>query len=193
MSTASSEKRPFFQSPRKRRLTLWVGSAVLLGAIAVGVSVYLGQTAETTADASPASGPAQIESPQKAAPLDPAARRVASRFLATAVARRNLAEAWELATPEVRAGVTRAQWLRGELPVAPFPVDVAKSLYQVDASYEDKALLTVFVQPRKGSGTEKGSVYKVTVVKQGFGEGARWIVSYCQPYAPPAIEVNPVS
>ena len=53
--------------------------------------------------------------------------------------------------------------------------------------------VTDYAGKGKDSGTDKGSVYKVTVVKQGFGKGARWIVSYCQPYAPPAIEVNPVS
>ena len=47
--------------------------------------------------------------------LTPAARRSRVEFIRTALARENLAQAWNLATPELREGVTKKQWLRGEI------------------------------------------------------------------------------
>jgi hypothetical protein len=177
---------------RRRRAWLLGAGVVLLtlGTLAL-VGAFFGNTAGGEGERS--SGAAQVAAARTAAPVDPEARRVAARFLSTAVSRTNLDEAWELANAEMRSGVSRAQWLRGELPVAPFPVDSTKSRFAVDESYTDKVFLTVFVTPKPGSDSPGGAVYKVTLVKSGAGADARWLVSYCQPYAPPGMFVPPAS
>src|SRR5207244_10735819 len=56
-----------------------------------------------------------------------AALAVASRFIDTAVARKDVDRAWGLVTPTLRAGYTRKQWDTGDLPgIPPFPVASAR-------------------------------------------------------------------
>ena len=55
--------------------------------------------------------------------LDPAAHDVSVRFIRSALGRQELATAWNLAAPDLRSGVTKKQWFRGELPFPPFPVE----------------------------------------------------------------------
>ena len=69
-----------------------------------------------------APAPAPAEQLKKGGKLEPEARKVAVRFLQTAVGRTELDEAWALATPELRSGVTLKEWRTGSLPIPPFPV-----------------------------------------------------------------------
>ena len=75
------------------------------------------------------------------------------RFIQTAVARENLEEAWTLVGPNLRGGLTRAQWVTGKNPVVPYPIDKLEvAPYKVDASYTKSALIEVALVPRKDSG-----------------------------------------
>ena len=51
---------------------------------------------------------------------------VASRFIDTAVARKDVDKAWNLVSPELRAGVSRKEWDSGSMPIPPFPVQQAR-------------------------------------------------------------------
>jgi hypothetical protein len=127
--------------------------------------------------------PAKVAKPEVHAPLAAEARRVAIRFIQTAVAREHLDEAWNLVGPNLRGGLTRAQWTTGENPVVPFPIaklDVAP--YKVDASYENSAILEVALLPRKGSGV-RAQVFFLELRKLGAGAGARWVVDNWVPRA----------
>jgi hypothetical protein len=59
-------------------------------------------------------------------PLTASERReiddVLDRFVPAAVGRHDPGAAWSLASPVLRAGSTRADWERGDLPVTPYPV-----------------------------------------------------------------------
>jgi hypothetical protein len=46
-----------------------------------------------------------------------------SRFIRSAVIRRDLAASWPLATAHLKAGTTRAEWLSGMLAVVPYPAN----------------------------------------------------------------------
>ena len=99
--------------------------------------------------AAPAQQPEQLVE----APLAEDARRVAVRFIQTAVARKNLDEAWTLVGPNLRGGLSKKRWTTGENPVVPYPIDkLDVAPYKVDASYTRSALLEVALLPRKGSG-----------------------------------------
>ena len=85
------------------------------------------------------------------APLHADARRVAVRFIQTAVARENLEEAWTLVGPNLRAVPSRKRWLTGDNPVVPYPIDELEvAPYKVDESYTTRALLASR-SSRKGS------------------------------------------
>lgn len=70
--------------------------------------------------------PAVTAERQQPVKLDPAARQVADKFILTAVARKNLGEAYELTHPDLRQGLTKQQWLTGNIPVQYYPADAAR-------------------------------------------------------------------
>lgn len=184
------------QSAARRRQVrdrVALGIATLL--LAVGaVAFWQSRTSEGPAPTQ--ASPAQSQAP--AAPkdalkaggkLDPGARAVAIRFLETAVGRTELAAAWNLATPELRGGVTRAQWMRGELPVTPFPVDnLETSGFQVEESSPNKVLIQVLLVPEPGT-EYTPTRYDMTIERAS--KNAPWKVSYTMPYAPPGKYADP--
>ena len=127
--------------------------------------------------------PATVPENLVKAPLSPEARRVAIRFIQTAVARENLGEAWALVGPNLRGGLTRAQWVTGNNPVVPYPIerlDVAP--YKVDASYTTSALIEVALLPRKNAGV-RAQVFFLELKKVGSGTESRWVVDNWVPRA----------
>lgn len=168
-------------SPRLRRRLALIGAGALAATL-VTVAFTLGPNR----DAPPehfSSTPAFTPEPQVKAPLSPEARRVAVRFVQTAVAREHLDEAWELVGPNLRGGLTRKQWLTGEIPVVPYPLqklDVAP--YKIDASFTTSALLEIALLPRKGSGI-RAQVFFLELKKVGHGKNAHWVVDNWVPRA----------
>ena len=112
--------------------------------------------------------------------LEPGAEKVTTRFLQTAVARKNLRDAWAIAGPHIRAGLTLKQWLSGTIPVVPFKVDARTSARMaIDYSYKNRAQLEVYVKnPR-----EKGMVFFAEVIKRN----GNWIVDGWVPRVPVSI------
>ena len=168
-------------TPRMRRRVVWASVALTVGT-AAGLVLVLGPDT----DAPPqriSSVPAQVPERQTHAPLSNEARRVAVRFIQTAVARENLEEAWELVGPNLRGGLSRARWITGNNPVVPYPIDkLDVAPYKVDASYTTSALLEVALLPRKGAGV-RAQVFFLELKKIGNGAGARWVVDNWVPRA----------
>ena len=86
--------------------------------------------------------------------LAPVERRLALEFVHTAVARKNLARAWELAAPELKRGTTRKEWLAGTMRVVPYPVAQANVFVTVVSSYTDTARLDITFLPKPGTKAE---------------------------------------
>jgi hypothetical protein len=174
---------------RQIRDRIALGVAALL--LVAGLVAYLqsrtdegpAPTAATKAQAqTPAASAEQLEQGGK---LEPGARKVAVRFLETAVGRTELDAAWNLSTPELRSGVTLKQWRAGALPVPPFPVqDLATTGFQVVASSPNKVLLQVLLVPKPGTDYVP-TRYDMTIERASLT--APWKVSYCTPYAPPGM------
>ena len=152
---------------------------------------------QSRGNVAPAPAPAPIHSVQKAhAPavkpggkLDPAARAVAVQFIRATLGRENLAQAWNLATPGLRDTVTKSQWLRGELPFPPFPVqNLATSGFRVVGSSPNQILLEVFLVPKLDSGYVP-TRFELTLVRNGAR--APWKMSYFSPFAPQGMYTEP--
>src|SRR5437870_4017395 len=125
-------------SRRARFWLPWVSGLVLLAGIIAALVAFVGNTGHSQA-LPLRTTPPQIEVQPTKAPLTSAARLVAGRFIQTAVARNHLAEAWKLTAPSLKAGVSYAQWLKGDIPVVPYPVDeVRLAPMKIDYSYTDK-------------------------------------------------------
>jgi hypothetical protein len=127
--------------------------------------------------------PAQEPEPRVKAPLSDEARRVAMRFIQTAVAREHLDEAWTLVGPNLRGGMTRESWVTGDNPVVPYPIDkLDVAPYKVDESFETSALLEVALLPRKGAGV-RAQIFFLELKRLGTGKDARWVVDNWVPRA----------
>jgi hypothetical protein len=185
------------RTPRSAERRRQIRDRVALGVAALllvaGVVVFL----QSRTDNGPA--PTQSAAPQAQTPsqtqlnpggkLEPAVRTVAARFIETAVGRTELDEAWKLATPELRSGVTLAQWRAGSLPVPPFPVrDLETTGFDVVESSPNKVLLQVLLVPKPGTDYVP-TRYDMTIERTSAK--APWKVSYCSPYAPPGIYQEP--
>jgi hypothetical protein len=162
-------------SPRFRRRLLRVG--LVVGAIGAGVlvSVIYWNTAPPEPPRSGGVAQMYVEPTQVelSATEQKQAIATAARFVQTAVRRERMAEAFELAGPGIRQGLTLAEWQRGEVPVVPYPVDAAR--WKVDYSYGDELGLQVMVWPDRDAGL-RPMVFSMALKSVGTGEGRRWMV-----------------
>jgi hypothetical protein len=169
------------RASRARRRVLWA-----LGGVAAATGVVLVLVFGPNKNPPPqhfSATPAQQPERLVKAPLPHEARRVAVRFIQTAVARRNLEEAWTLVGPNLRGGLTKERWLTGENPVVPYPIDKLEvAPYKIDEAYTRSALLEVALLPRKGSGV-RAQVFFLGLKKVGAGGQARWVVDNWVPRA----------
>jgi hypothetical protein len=72
------------------------------------------------------------------------------RFIATAVARKRVADSWELAGPGLRQDVSYQEWRKGEIPVVPYPAaEHGQGAWDVvNYSYRNKVGLEVLLFPK---------------------------------------------
>ena len=187
-STSHSTPGPTSAGRRLSRLTPRVRRRV--GGIAAGLALAVGivlllvfgpnrNAPPEHFSATPARQPEHLVR----APLPGEARRVAVRFIQTAVARKNLDEAWTLVGPNLRGGLSKKRWTTGENPVVPYPIDqLDVAPYKVDESYTRSALLEVALLPRKGSGV-RAQVFFLELRKLGAGLTSRWVVDNWVPRA----------
>ena len=165
----------------QRRFSLLAGLILIAGVVAFGVA-YFGGTG--TSQETPLSNePAQVFTPRKQVPLDVEARKVAGRFILTAVARENLAASYELTHPDLRQGLTKKEWLTGNIPVVYYPAkEIEQARFKVDESYPNEAILEVALLP-KASAKIKPQIFFIGLKKAGN----RWRVNYWVPRAAPAV------
>lgn len=141
----------------------WLSGAVLVAGVCAFAVTRLASGGGTAAT-------------QETVPLDPQARAVAREFVATAVARQDLARAWTLVAPELKQGLTLAQWKTGSIPVQPYPVAAAAARYSVQASHPTSAALRVTFVPPPASSTPAGDFLLGLQRIRG-----RWVVSSWTP------------
>ena len=143
---------------------------IAVGVLIAGVAAYAATRIASGGSSSPSAAAETQTGPT--VPLDPKARAVAQEFVATAVARKRLAEAWKLAGPELKTHMTLAKWLTGTIPVIPYPVGKALARYTVESSNPDDAELRVTFVPPVASKTPSGD-FLITLHK----DGGTWLVT----------------
>jgi hypothetical protein len=173
MSAADVERRGVFV--RLQRLAPWIGGLVLAAGIIAAIVHFAPNRnpAPEVFSKTPAKAPVK----EKSVPMEAAAKSVARQFVKTAVARTDLAAAWKISGPNIRAGLTHAEWMKGEIPVVPYPI---KSLdfapFKIDYSYRNDALLEVALLPKE-SAKIKAQIFFLEL-KRVAGPGAtrHWVV-----------------
>ena len=193
---ATSEREATSERAQRRdrlnRALFWLAALVL----AAGVTTFLVVSFRDTTPKGPL--PPDPNAAPKAEPkpvrIDPAAQKVAGRFILTAVARRNLAASWNLMHPNMRAGYTKKEWVTSdELPIVPVPWvrNLDEARFRVDYATKRMLQLDVALIPRKGSGVNRAEIFKIGLVKVGQGKNQRWVVDYWMPNWEAAVRADP--
>ncbi len=165
------------------RLAWWsIASAVVLGIAAL--IVFVPNTGHTTATPIDTTKRAKRFVVPKTVAAKPAEREAAeqtlARFVPSAIIRRQLGRSWPLATPHMRAGTSRADWLAGDLPVVPYPA-AAYRTFGVTLKYQYKGILgyDVLVLPRENdAGDAAGQQVYACELHDVHGS---WLVDFCYP------------
>jgi hypothetical protein len=161
----------------------WIAGLVLVAGVVAALVILVPNTGGTDANdkaAAPkaSSPPAQRTEQVKLLKRVPAeARRVAGKFLLTAVSRKNLDEAWPLAGPEVRQGMTRKEWMTGNIAVATFFGGIKSAPLKVDYATKDEVLLEVLLTPKAQGKNYKPGVFYVKLNLIGKGANRHWAVN----------------
>jgi hypothetical protein len=169
--------RDILSSYRWRRRLLWIGAFVSLLVAGVVVVLVLPETERRVEELGGVTGRLVTEEERAEVPVTAAERRAVNRtlraFVATAVTRDDPAAAWSLVTKGMRAGITREEWNRGDLPVVPYPVVVPERLDWVPTtSYPGELTLDLILQPKRGSGRPAVSFF-VELKRERDG---RWLI-----------------
>jgi hypothetical protein len=177
------EHRQPVRKPGWRKALPWIAGVVVVGVI-VGFLGYkyanTGKSNATPLINKPAQDVSKVPPTVK---LPPAATAVARKFMETAVARKNLPDAYRIVTNEIRQGQTLAQWNTGNIAVVPYPVDAVKfAPMKIDYSYPKEALIEIALLPKQGASI-KGQLFAMDLVKR---EG-KWLVNGWYPRSSPPV------
>jgi hypothetical protein len=169
---------------------------VRIGAVLIVIAGLTVVVLEAPARTPKAQGPSnvriQVEKSPKPVRLtsrdEAAALRVASQFISSAVARKNVDRSWTLVAPELRAGCTRRQWDTQDIPVVPFPVRSAR--WQFEYADSEGVGFSVAVFPTQES-HQRAQVFLVGLHTIGKAKRQHWVIDYWQPA--PSQGLQPVS
>jgi hypothetical protein len=177
-------------SARFNRLMLWVGVAVFVAGAFALVFKFAGGSDATPKN--PDKGfKATLPAPthplknsqgvtvKTFEQLDPSMRATIRKFIGTAVARKHLEEGWKVTAPSLRNQVSHKQWMTGNLPVIPFPVEnLDRVQYYLDYASTQAVLIEVGVTP-KASAHMRPATFQLEIVPVKNGSGkTQWLVDY---------------
>ena len=179
METPSRTAGGIFSSPRgQRRLLVFSGGVFLIGLIAF-LSLYL--LRGTSGIHAPLSNKAaQTHVKLVKAPPPKAALRVAREFVETAPLRKNLDDIYPNIGPALKGNMTREQWIKGNIPVDPYPARNARTAaFTVDWSYTTQIMLEIDLVAKKGSGSNirPHLPFFLELERAGDKPNGRWLVN----------------
>jgi hypothetical protein len=190
MSVHASQVHPS-RKPLWRRPSFWklaLPLAAALAAIIAGLAVY---NAYYSSNGLPLNNKARLPKPTPTPKTVKFDTRVVHslilRFVRTAVARKNLGEAYRLIGPTLRENITLKQWEAGNVTVVPYPVDKKTTLAyeKPDYSYANRARVQVHIvtpdEPKLVEQQETNTFFVWLVKRNG-----RWLVDNWAPrWTPP--------
>jgi hypothetical protein len=170
------------RKPGWQKALPWIIAVVLVGgAIAAGIIwSNTGKSTATPLTNQPAVDVSKVPATVK---LAPGAQTVARRFIETAVARKNLPEAYSLVTEQIKQGQSLKSWNTGNIAVIPYPVYAVKyAPMKIDFSYPKEAQIQVALLPKTGSGA-KAQLFIMDLVKRS----GKWLVNSWVPRSSPMV------
>ena len=176
-------------SPRTRRRLAWLlAGAAVAAAVAAAIVLLPSRTPArppTAAGAAePAGAAAKPTPPQRHVPLRSAdraeIRRLLNVFIPAAVERRDPAAAYDLATANLRSGMTRTEWATGTIPVYPFRTRRGSfdDGWRINYSFPGQVSFDLVLPPPKGA--KQGPLAFTVDLERHHG---RWLVDSFVPVA----------
>jgi hypothetical protein len=173
------EHREPVRKPGWRKALPWVLVVLVVGGVIAVVGIKYANTGHSTATPLSNKPAVDVSKVPPTVRLPPGATRVARRFIETAVARKNLPEAYSLVTSEIRQGQSLKSWNTGNIAVVPYPVvDVKYAPMKIDFSYPNEAMIEVALLPTTGSKVH-GQLFIMDLVKRD----GQWLVNSWTPRA----------
>jgi hypothetical protein len=159
-----------------------IAAFIVLGIAAL--IVFDRNSGHSTATPLDPNGVAKVYHPPKTVKATPqekaAATATLSKFVRSAIVRRNLASSWPLATPHMKAGTSRSDWLHGDLPVVPYPADAFRTA-GFTLKYQYKGILgyDALVLPKETAAAQRtGQQVYACELHELRGQ---WLVDFCYP------------
>lgn len=184
MTTPASSRASISRKPIWRRQQFWrlaLPAIAVASAVVAGVLVYNAFVQTDHVGQTPGAQTTYPDAPKpKSVKFDGLARDVAKKFILTAVARKNLEQAYAIAGPQIREGMTLKQWNTGNIAVVPFKVNAqTQANIKVDESYANSAKLEVLMST---PGVKSQIFFLDLIKKKGV-----WLVNAWVPRSPPPI------
>jgi hypothetical protein len=190
MESTTSNATGILSSPRAQRRLIFVSGGVFLVGLAVFLTVVV--LPGHSALHSPISNkPATLAPKEIKAKPAKAAFQVARRFMETAVLRKNLDQAYSLVNADIKGGLTKQEWDKGNIPVIPYPAGNTKSAaFVVDWSYTNQLMLTVDLVAKRGVRNIRPHLAFFLGLTRAHGDHGRWLVNYWQADWRPPLPTN---
>jgi hypothetical protein len=167
------------ESPRRRKRVLILAGVALAALVATIVGLTWSNTSHEKETFRP--GKAQVIHQQVPVALPAADRRAVlrtvDRFVDYAVARHDLAAAYDLTSPALRGSMSRKQWSRGDTPVPSYPV--YRHGARITDTYRNDVSVQLFLKAKRRSVAPLGADMELKAV--GKGPRRRWRVAYYLP------------
>ena len=163
----------FLSSPRRRRrLAKLTTLAAALAAAGTAAYVFLPNSAPR--EHFETGKPVVLKPPEKIR-LTPHMRAgidaTLDRFVREAVARRDLAASYDLVAEDMKGGMTRGEWAKGDVPVYAYPVRAHS--WTVDYAYPNDVTVDVMMQPAVRMRRKVGPLVMRSELVRRHG---RWLV-----------------
>jgi len=160
----------------------WVVAVLLVGGL-IAAGIIWSNTGTSTATPLTNRPAVDVSKVPPTVKLPPGATQVARTFIKTAVARKNLPQAYNIVTEQIRQGQSLKSWNTGNIAVVPYPVDAVKyAPMKIDFSYPKEAQIEVALLPKAGSNT-KGQLFLMDLVKRN----GKWLVNSWVPRSSPPV------
>jgi hypothetical protein len=188
MANLSGIGGSLFGSPRRQRQFLWLSGAVLLGGIAAFLALVVFRGTGNAFTDTFSNQPANIATPEKKVPVSKQEIALARRFIKTVVQRKDLDQAYWFVHPDLRGGLSRAQWDKGNIPVVYYQASNADTAaFTVDYSFQTQALLEVDLVARPHTETRPELRFFIGLRREGGKPDGRWLVNYWEPHWRPPV------
>jgi len=160
----------------------WVVAVLVVGA-AIAAGIIWSNTGHTTATPLTTQPAVDVSKVPATVKLQPGATKVARQFIETAVARKNLPQAYTIVTEEIKQGQSLESWNTGNIAVIPYPVDAVKyAPMKIDFSYPNEAQVEIALLPKVGAAA-KPQLFLMDLVRRH----GKWLVNSWVPRSSPPV------